>query len=185
MAEHKHAEVIRAYANGAEIEIYDAAMGWLDIGNPSWIEKCQYRVKPTQTASGYPQTKMTPGDLGATFIHSMMGVDPRYAPEFSIRTMDRLVTFANNILQRAVEDGTVPTKEAYEQCSRDLLYAEKLLESLGYRRTMLGEWEAPMPDTQAQRDMKVAEAVRSYINGLSLGYNLDRIDLAVIIAGVK
>lgn len=38
-----------------------------------------------------------------------------------------------------------PTKEAYDQCSRDLGEAERLLESLGYRSAGNGEWSLDAP----------------------------------------
>lgn len=45
---HKHAELIKAWADGAEIQIktvyYDRV--WLDDLNPSWGEHNEYRIKP-------------------------------------------------------------------------------------------------------------------------------------------
>jgi hypothetical protein len=45
---HKHAELIHAWADGAEIQIktvyYDKV--WLDDLNPSWGEHSEYRIKP-------------------------------------------------------------------------------------------------------------------------------------------
>ena len=47
---HKHAKVIKAWADGAEIEYSSAYCSsvWRDIenGTPSWSEHFQYRVKP-------------------------------------------------------------------------------------------------------------------------------------------
>lgn len=44
---HKHAELIKAWADGAEIQVYDGALDrWVDvIGSPAWTSKT-YRVKP-------------------------------------------------------------------------------------------------------------------------------------------
>lgn len=44
---HKHADVIIAWANGAEIESKVAATGeWVRARHPGWHEDCEYRVKP-------------------------------------------------------------------------------------------------------------------------------------------
>lgn len=44
---HKHAEVIRAYADGSTIQYkYKADQVWVDTTNPSFLEVNEYRVKP-------------------------------------------------------------------------------------------------------------------------------------------
>lgn len=44
---HKHAELIKAWADGAEIECWvESTMEWMHIANPNWYEKHQYRIKP-------------------------------------------------------------------------------------------------------------------------------------------
>ena len=44
---HKHADVIIAWANGAEIECRDTPTSpWTNAHTPSWYENCEYRVKP-------------------------------------------------------------------------------------------------------------------------------------------
>ena len=50
MTPHKHADLIKAWADGAEIEfkIYDSQK-WEYISRPSWIDNFQYRIKPKQT----------------------------------------------------------------------------------------------------------------------------------------
>ena len=47
MARHKHADLIVAWANGAEIQYreYDREY-WNNVEYPSWIEDYEYRVKP-------------------------------------------------------------------------------------------------------------------------------------------
>jgi hypothetical protein len=44
---HKHAEFIKAWADGAEIQTYDGIRDvWVDIiGNPAWTS-ASYRIKP-------------------------------------------------------------------------------------------------------------------------------------------
>jgi hypothetical protein len=47
MKPHKHAELIKAWADGAEIEVLDNCMEWKDIGAyTSWHEQSIYRIKP-------------------------------------------------------------------------------------------------------------------------------------------
>lgn len=44
---HKHADVIIAWANGAEIQSYGPTDGlWFPCSNPKWEEHVKYRVNP-------------------------------------------------------------------------------------------------------------------------------------------
>lgn len=44
---HKHAEVIKAWADGAEIQIFEYYLGgWRDAATPIWDKDKAYRVKP-------------------------------------------------------------------------------------------------------------------------------------------
>ena len=44
---HKHADFIHKWADGAELQRYDAIMcRWADDKNPKWLEDTKYRVKP-------------------------------------------------------------------------------------------------------------------------------------------
>jgi hypothetical protein len=85
-APHKHAEVIHAWADGAQIQWRNYAKGedeWSDHPNylppPAWLGTCQYRVKPEPPAKVYPVTQMaleqimdvvrtTPGQYGEAYI---------------------------------------------------------------------------------------------------------------------
>ena len=42
---HKHAELIKAWADGAEIEVLDHDKWW-SVPSPGWMENSQYRIKP-------------------------------------------------------------------------------------------------------------------------------------------
>lgn len=45
-----HAEVIKAWADGAEIEFYNPAFSsWASVECPAWVEEFQYRVKPEKS----------------------------------------------------------------------------------------------------------------------------------------
>lgn len=44
---HVHAELIKAWADGAVIQAYDPVKGtWIKIRNPEWHGHIKYRVKP-------------------------------------------------------------------------------------------------------------------------------------------
>ncbi len=45
MKPHKHAELIKAWADGAEIESKRNDGTWV-IVEPAWSEQCEYRIKP-------------------------------------------------------------------------------------------------------------------------------------------
>lgn len=46
---HKHAEVIKAWADGAEIQVRSTPVSpWVDTDNPPFIECFEYRTKPQQ-----------------------------------------------------------------------------------------------------------------------------------------
>lgn len=48
MKPHKHAELIKAWADGAEIEYFRDEVGWQLICTPSWDEDVEYRIKPEE-----------------------------------------------------------------------------------------------------------------------------------------
>ena len=44
---HKHAALIKAWADGAKIECNNSnGEGWKDISSPYWSNHCDYRIKP-------------------------------------------------------------------------------------------------------------------------------------------
>ena len=44
---HKHAELIKAWADGAQIEFLTTDTSeWCDLKNPLWMENVQYRIAP-------------------------------------------------------------------------------------------------------------------------------------------
>ena len=51
---HRHAEVIKAWADGAEIEckVSDAPERWTCTAQPAWNPDVQYRVKPAPPTYG-------------------------------------------------------------------------------------------------------------------------------------
>ena len=45
MRPHKHAEIIKAWADGADIQVYYIDK-WIDATGPVWLEGYKYRIKP-------------------------------------------------------------------------------------------------------------------------------------------
>lgn len=46
---HKHAELIKAWADGAKIQYFCAeGMTWNDINYPAWDKTIEYRIKPEE-----------------------------------------------------------------------------------------------------------------------------------------
>lgn len=44
---HVHAKVIKAWADGAKIQLYsEGERGWEDIVDPTWLSSLKYRIKP-------------------------------------------------------------------------------------------------------------------------------------------
>lgn len=47
MTRHKHADIIHAWADGAEIQWREnSCMAWLDVDTPCFHSRYQYRIKP-------------------------------------------------------------------------------------------------------------------------------------------
>lgn len=44
---HKHSDLIKAWADGAEVQYKSSVGGWYDMSQPSWSERGEYRLKPT------------------------------------------------------------------------------------------------------------------------------------------
>lgn len=45
---HKHAELIKAWADGAEIQVMIPVGEWVDTDEPSWSPGALYRIKPKE-----------------------------------------------------------------------------------------------------------------------------------------
>ncbi len=45
---HKHAESIKAWADGAKIQYRYLSKEWEDATHPNWDHDCEYRIKPEE-----------------------------------------------------------------------------------------------------------------------------------------
>jgi len=43
---HKHADLIHAWADGAQIEYKNALKVWMEVDSPDWSSWVEYRIKP-------------------------------------------------------------------------------------------------------------------------------------------
>ena len=99
---HKHAAVIKAWADGAEIEVKASDGSWISTSHPEWHEDLEYRVKPKPhkwqkemdayylhqkniQCRGYPRDSWTTWD-GVRSTGTIENPDPRFNnPQFEFR----------------------------------------------------------------------------------------------------
>jgi hypothetical protein len=62
---HKHADLIIAWANGAEIQFLNQFGKWQDTV-PSWSTTCDYRIKPKPSVKKYLLVYLVRGALRAS-----------------------------------------------------------------------------------------------------------------------
>jgi hypothetical protein len=68
---HKHAELIKKWADGAEIQLLtiDTRMVWIDDRAPAWQPDRVYRVKPAKRE--FPKTSLNGIELKETFASNL------------------------------------------------------------------------------------------------------------------
>lgn len=92
---HIHAEVIKAWADGKEIQYSHVhTRGWVDLKDlcPQWFEEIKYRIKPEPK---YPETRMDGADLHEIYMKDQ-------GPPW-----ESMLVVANAAIRRAIEDGDV------------------------------------------------------------------------------
>lgn len=163
---HKHADIIKAWADGAEIQMRCPDFeNWQDMDTPTWHEVLEYRIKPEPPK--YPQTKMTDGQLKRAF-HAANG-----------ETQKGWRGIANAAIARAIEDGQVFTADSVKQA---------LEAGAGCEMVPIAMLEKVAMAVH-RRALEVIDAKRSY-TPLDVGFNSTRFQVAVmgldeIIASVK
>lgn len=106
MASKKHAELIRAWLDGAEIERqynspFSEQQKWVVDRDPSWHHEHNYRIKPTEPERAYPETQMTQDE----FSKACAPYEKLYWP----------TAFANAALRHAIDAGQVFTRKEFHQ----------------------------------------------------------------------
>ena len=59
---HKHAELIKAWADGAQIQVKACNLVWEDREHPYWARDREYRIKPEQPVVRWLWAKQVLGD---------------------------------------------------------------------------------------------------------------------------
>ena len=63
MKPHKHAELIKAWADGAEIEYLFGEYGWTSASRPTWDEENEYRIKHEPKPDAVMYTSAYAGEI--------------------------------------------------------------------------------------------------------------------------
>jgi hypothetical protein len=79
MKPRKNAELIKKWADGAQIQCLDLKGHWVDIDTPYWNEDCSYRIKPT------PVVRWLWADKDGYFISSFKSEDEVNKTHFPIK----------------------------------------------------------------------------------------------------
>lgn len=126
---HKHAEVIKAWADGEKVEVFKADTGtWHTADDPYFYPSDEYRVKQRRT---YPKTTLTRTEIYE--IYKQCGGN----------TLEGLFLVANAALQRAVDEGC-------HGVGKDGYFIDRVTEAAGRAQKMA--------DTLPPKKMKPAEA---------------------------
>lgn len=129
---HKHAELIKAWADGAAIEVKCGVDNWEDIGgSPAWLDFNEYRIKPEPPK--YPQTKISHVEFHEIWKAQTGDVIWSSAVSFAI---------ANAAIARAIEDGDVVPAAMLEKVAeavRSELVAQVASYSTGCANYINGE----------------------------------------------
>jgi GH35 family endo-1,4-beta-xylanase len=80
---HKHAELIKAWAEGAEIQVKAHKLVWEDRENPLWDTDSEYRIKPEEEKTVVKYLWAI--DKGNGFKLHHLFVDEQSIPYFAIR----------------------------------------------------------------------------------------------------
>lgn len=79
---HKHAALIKAWADGVEIQALvrgDGGCKWMDVNTPIWRERDEFRVKPSNVVRYCPVFTMPAGSvflgMGVTDRHHATSLD--------------------------------------------------------------------------------------------------------------
>ena len=96
---HKHADLIKAWADGAQIEVKHPSNGsWWDANPPCWDTNYKYRIKPEPVALNKNMTLGCPA-----YLHAL--AQPEQAPPHSAKgSADSAETFGKREWVGLTED---------------------------------------------------------------------------------
>ena len=141
MKPHKHAELIKAWADGVEVQYNNCTQGWIDCINPAWHEGNEYRIKPA--APKWPETTMTYCQLEFAYLNEGGATSWN---SHAARTL------ANAAIAHACETGQLVTKEAHDDA---VSKAYKDGQGAAYKNAS---------ESRNERDMKIAKAAWNLFN---------------------
>jgi len=165
MKQHKHAEILRAIADGKEIQIaskvdspkwedWEAGTHW----SPLDSHECQYRIKPEPPK--YPQTKMTDEECQRTWQQGM-GLNSQFGGLRSV---------ANAAIARCIQDGDIVPSDMLDKIVDR--FAEKVANDFADRypgpngySLMPSEWES----IAASQKVKIRAMLDSIIEAAEQG----------------
>ena len=79
---HPLADLIHAWAEGAEIEVYDRDKEtWNVIKSPAWLQQAQYRIKPRTVTKQYRMAKTIDGVIAVDVTDSTLDDPAEYNVE--------------------------------------------------------------------------------------------------------
>lgn len=170
---HVHAEVIKAWAEGAVVEIFEDG-AWRTTIDPNWWPEFLYRVRPEKV---YPATRMSDAELCLAVPTMRKNIPPPSACEQFI--LDGFRNLANAALRHAIDAGQVVPVADYEALQRSMIETQSSLvaaRDAAFREGL----------RNSGRDMAIAEAVKRSCNGITNGSYLAicNMDLAAIIKGI-
>jgi hypothetical protein len=164
---HRHAEAIRAFADGAQIEYRDnAGVEWQATQHPFFDSSFEYRVKSERV---YPETQMaraTMFDIYAWYLRTKLGYDSVGAETGG------LTEVVNAAIRHACDAQQVVPMAEVQEVARNLNKrryerAERALLAAGFEDLGGQEWKPPLGKAprfievhDAAREMAIAEAVR-------------------------
>jgi hypothetical protein len=105
---HKHAEVIKAWADGQEIEAFDHHIKkWFVVKHPIWESEMEYRVKPTPK----PDVVLYVGFESASLIGYLASYE-EVISKIDVYMTSRLISHWTNKLQITIDGETGKLKAA-------------------------------------------------------------------------
>lgn len=145
MASKKHAELIRAWLDGAQIQYLLRSMNrWVDTEKPNFEESEEFRIKPVEPERVYPKTQMEPSDLVRVWHHAEGG------------TATMLREVANDVLRHACNSGQIVTREEFNRAVGD-----RKARDMSVARAVDAWYAQTFQNKQRNSDNYLAELIKS------------------------